>query len=273
MISGRVRRPGRDAVDAEPVRPRRPDPGEAFLRLRSRMTDRAGEPLEMDERDARMLGIRSAETAGEDRSFPVRVFAEMTAAAGEGCRRPVAGVGRLALVAADHEVAEVAPVAVRALEPGRRVDIGVGRPHGRVFRRDRVADEAAVVGGLVVQIEEVALLGIEIDRSVLDGRHDGPFMVVEVGPVIDVPRLLEPGGHAADLADASGRRGRPAQVLAQDLLGPLAVVLAARPVVTGQAVDLGLAGDVPSRRRLGQDLLVGRARPARRRACSGRRAG
>ena len=57
---------------------------------------------------------------------PVRVLAEMAAPAGEVFGRRLPDLGRLALVAADHGVAEVVPVAVGALEAGRRVDVVVG---------------------------------------------------------------------------------------------------------------------------------------------------
>ena len=128
------------------------------------------------------LGWGAPRRPGTTVFSPVGVLAEMTAPAGEGLRRPVPGLGRLALVAADDGVAEVVPVAVGALQAGRRVDVGVGAPLGRVLRRDRVAGEAAVVGGLVVQVEEVAVLGVEIGRPVLTDGTTAHSWSSRLGP-------------------------------------------------------------------------------------------
>ena len=221
------------------------------------MAGGARKPLKVDERNACVFGVGRAEPARDDRLLARRALSEMTAPAREGCRRPVPGLGRLALVTADHAVAEVVPVAVGALQAGRRVDVGVGVPSGLVLGRDRVAGQTAAVGRFIVKVEKVAVLGVEIDRPVLDKGYHRPFVVVEVGPVVNVPRFLEPGGHAADLADAAGRRGRPAEILAEDLFGPLAGILASRLVVAGEAVHFGFPGDGPARLGMGQDLFVG----------------
>ncbi|MCK7522318.1 MAG: hypothetical protein MZV64_33880 [Ignavibacteriales bacterium] len=57
------------------------------LRLRARMTDRAGEPLEVDERDAGVFRAGGPEASRRDRLPAVGVLPEMTAPAGEARRR------------------------------------------------------------------------------------------------------------------------------------------------------------------------------------------
>ncbi len=253
---GQVRRPFRHAVDAEPVGPRRPDPGEALFRSWPRMADRAGEPLEVDEWQARVLGIGRAEPARHDRLLARFVLAEMTAPAGERSRRPVPGFGGLAFVAADDAVAEIVPMAVGALQTGRRVDVGGGAPLGLVLGRDRVAGQTAVVRRRIAEVEEVAVLGVKVDRPVLDGRDYGPLVVVKVRAVVNVPGPFEAGSHAAHFSDAAGRSGGPTEILAEDLFGPLARILASRLVVAGEAVHFGLPGDVPARGGIDQDFPV-----------------
>ena len=222
------------------------------------MADRTLERPEMDERDAGVPRIGRAQAPGQDQARPGRVLAQMAAAAGEGLGRAVAGVRGLALIAADHGVAQVVPVALGALDAFGRMNVPRGQDPRLLDRRDRVAGQAAPVLRRIGDIEEIAVLAVEIDGPVLDRRRDGPFVVVKVWPVVDVPGFLKARGHAADLADSARGRGRPAQVLAQDLLGPFAVVLAPRLVVAGEAVDLRLAGDVPARIRAREEDFLAR---------------
>ena len=89
-----VGRPAGDAVDPQAVGPGGPDPGQLFPRPGSRMADRAGQPLEMDGREAFVLWIGSAQPAGQGFFSLGLLVPEMTARAGEILARPWPGSSR-----------------------------------------------------------------------------------------------------------------------------------------------------------------------------------
>ncbi|MCK7518546.1 MAG: hypothetical protein MZV64_12910 [Ignavibacteriales bacterium] len=169
-------------------------------------------------------------------------------------------LGRFARVAADHGVAEVVPVAVGALQAGRGVDVAVGRSHlgfapsARPRGRPGSGRRPACGRGR----RNKRCLESKSDRPVLDRGSDGPLVVVEVGPVGDVPGPPEPGGHAADFAEArrppwppsAGSRGGSAWPTRSGSCRPDALWQA-------RQFGLGLAGDVPAGSGMGLDLLVG----------------
>ncbi len=104
------------------------------------------------------------------------------------------------------------------------------------------------------------MFGVELAKVVADvGRHR-ILVVVRVRPIDRAPALPHARSHAADIAKAIGSRGGPAEVLPRDLLGPLAGVLPGRGAVTGLAVDLDLARDLPACLGIGE--LVCRLAPA-----------
>ncbi len=179
----------------------------------------------MDGRKAFVLRIGRAQAAGQRRLALGRRIAHVAAGAGEVLsveRRVVLG---LPLVAPDHRVAQVVPVAAHAAEARRGMDVRVELVLGSAHRRRGVAAEAAVIGRFVNDVEKRPVLAVEEAPVVLNIRRHRPLRVVGVQAVVDVPGAGETGGHAADLADLGGGRGRPAEILAEDLFGPLARVL------------------------------------------------
>ena len=187
------------------------------------MTDRAAQPLEMDLRESVMLRERGAEPAGESLAALGRLLPEVAAGAGEGLVLKLIVVLGFSLIAADHVVADAVPVAFHALEARGRVDIRVEIVFLRADGRGRVAGQAAAVVGLVDDVEEGLVFAVEKDRVVADRRHDGPFLIVGIGAVEEVPGPGESGGDSSDLAQSGrSRRRRPPEILSHHLLGPFA---------------------------------------------------
>ena len=137
-------------------------------------------------------------------------------------------------------------MAAGAFKPGRRVDVLVERKLGQADRRHGMTGQAAVIGRPAAEVEEDAVPAVELVPVVADKRRDGPLRVVGIGSVVDIPGALDPGGHAADLAESGGRGRRPAEVFPEDLLGPFGRVLGARRIVAAQTIDLDPAGDFPA---------------------------
>jgi hypothetical protein len=101
----------------------------------------------------------------------------MTAGAGQG----------FFFEAADHIVPDPVPVTAHALEPGGGVDVPIelvlrGPGRGRAMTR-----QASVVVRLVRDLEESPVFGVEKGRGIADGRDDGPFPVVRIRAVDEVP--------------------------------------------------------------------------------------
>ncbi len=211
------------------------------------MADRAAQALEMDLGKAVMPRERSAEPAGEPLPSLPGVLSEMTAGAGQVLSGRRGTLLALPFEAADHIVPDPVPVTAHALEPGGGVDVLVelvlrGPGRGRAVTR-----QASAVVRFVRDVEESPVFGVEKGRVIADGRDDGPFPVVRIRAVEEVPCRGKPRGHAADLAEARGGRRGPAEVLPHDLPGPFAGILTGRRVVAAHAVDLEPAGNVPSR--------------------------
>lgn len=200
----------------------------------------------MDERDAPMPGIRSPQSARGRKAIPVGILPDMAAATCERIRQAFGRLLRFTFVAADHSVVEAVPMTGDALDARRRMDVRLGSEFGRPYRRNRMTGQTAIVLRRIVEVEEIAMLAVEIDGSIFDKGGDGPLPVIGIRSIVNVPSASEPRGHAPDLADTSRGRRRPAEVLAEDLFGPFAVVLPAGTVMTSETVDFGFPRNVPA---------------------------
>ena len=165
-----------------------------------------------------------------------------------------------ALVAADDLVILAIAVAIGALQAGPAVNVAVYLPALAVDGCYRVTEQAVAVWRPVAEVDERAVLGVKLALIVADvGRHR-ILMVVGIRAINLPPAFPYARGHAADVAEAVGSGRGPAEVLACDLFGPLAGVLPRRGAVTGLAVDVHLARDVPAGFGVGE--LIGRLAPA-----------
>ncbi len=260
-----VRCPGGYAEDPEAVGPGGARRHGLRSRPRARVTGRAGEFLQVDGRQSLVCRDRCSQAAAAHEqtvglgASDVAPLARDTLGLGGGraLGRFAAGAGGAACDAMVDPVA----VAGRAGHTRAGVHIRVRLLAWLAHDRGGVAVLALAIERMRRHIHEGTALPVERLQVVADVRRHGVFRIVEVGPLVDVPRRAQARSHAAHFAEPRGGRCRPAEILARNLLGPLRVIVQRRGVVASQAVDLQLAGNIPARRGVG-GLVRGGARAA-----------
>ncbi len=238
MLAGKLKRMGARSLDATG----------ALARPRARVTRRAGEVLEVHNREPLVAGNRRAEASRALGGDAVRqIVPQVAAPAGQrGDGRAAALVG-LDLVAARNLVVQAVTVTVRADESGRKVHILVPLPFLRAAIAHRVVGVAEVAAGGrgLVHVEEHLLFVIELRLVIQDaGAALGGGLGVRLHVGVVGFRHFACG--AAHLCQAARRRRRPHQVLLGDVQAPLNRVAGRVGAVAQEAVDFEFPGDRPS---------------------------